>query len=75
MSIMLHRDNMVEEWFGDFKLMSCRTTRLRKRGGDTRKPKKLHKIVSANRIVKLQKIDDTLRILRERVGFIVHEHL
>ena len=37
--------------------------------------KKVHKIVLENSKVKLQEIADTLKISKERVGFILHEHL
>lgn len=62
--ILLHRNKkiLLTHW-------------LSKRGDDTRKDYIIHKIVLTNIKVKLQKVDNTFKISKERVDLIVHEYL
>lgn len=67
-------------WFAEFKRGRTNTEDAERSGrpNDAVTPeniKKVHKIVLENRKVKLQEIADTINISKERVGFILHEHL
>lgn len=71
---------MVEKWFADFKRGRTDTNDAERSGRPNsavtpENMKKIHKIVLADRKVKLQEIADTLKISKERVGHILHEHL
>ena len=70
----------IIEWYAEFKRDRTNTEDAPRSGRPKEvvtpeNIKKFHKIVLENRKVKLQEIANTLKILKERVGFIWHEHL
>ncbi|XP_071044298.1 protein GVQW3-like [Parasteatoda tepidariorum] len=70
----------IIDWFADFKRGRTNVEDAPRSGRpkDVVNPEniiKVHKIVIENRKVKLHDIADTLNISKERVGFILHEHL
>jgi hypothetical protein len=70
----------VEKWFAKLNEAKCASKTMqavdaRKRLLPTKTLKKVHKIFLNDRKVKLIDIAETLKISKERVGHIVHEHL
>ena len=70
----------VEKWFAKFKRGEMSTEDDEGRGRPKtvvtdENIKKIHKIILENRKVSLEQIVETLKISKERVGYIVHEYL
>jgi hypothetical protein len=63
----------VEKWFAKFK-RGARSGRSKEAVTDEN-IQKVHKIILNDRKVKLIEIAETLKILKQRVGHIVHEYL
>lgn len=73
-------ETTIKRWFADFK-RGRRDTDDAERSGRPNEAvtpeniKKIHKIVLNDRKVKLRELADIVKISKERVGFILHEHL
>ena len=72
-------ETTIKRWFADFKCGRRDTDDAeRKCPNEAVTPeniKKIHKIVLNDRKVKLRELADIVEISKERVGFILHEHL
>ena len=71
-------ETTIKRWFSDFK-RGRRDTDDAERSGRpneavTPENKKIHKIVLNDRKVTLRELADIVKVSKERVGFILHEH-